>query len=153
MAAALYRTSFAIIRRPSLLTCVRASSGQVGPPVDEHAGKVENKKVTMPDGFGHAVGLERFEMLAHLAGIQDPFEMDVRQFTNKDGTFDKPNIVPSLYQKRLVGCICEEDEININWMNLHNGEPKRCECGHWFKLKVIDPKDLDYSYVVDSKKK
>lgn len=33
-----------------------------------------SEKVTMPDGLGHAVGPERFEMLAKLAGVEVCFQ-------------------------------------------------------------------------------
>lgn len=71
---------------------------------------------------------------------QDPFEMKVNKRTG--GTLDSPVAVPSMYEKRLVGCICEEDAISINWMYLHKGEQKRCQCGHWFKLVEMKPIDI-----------
>lgn len=49
------------------------------------------------------------------------------------GTKDNPNLVPSFEEKRLIGCVCEEDATSVNWMWVHKEEPKRCECGHWFK--------------------
>lgn len=90
----------------------------------------------MPDALGHSVGAERHELLAGLAGNDDPFEMKAQKPAK--GTFDEPNIVTSPYPKRMVGCVCEEDALVINYMFLYKGEPKRCECGHWFKL-VDDP--------------
>ncbi len=36
---------------------------------------------------------------------QDPFEMDVRK--RAKGTLEEPTLIPSLFEKRLVGCICE----------------------------------------------
>jgi len=35
----------------------------------------------------------------------------------------------------------EEDSVSISWMFLYKGEPKRCECGNWFKLVELDPAD------------
>ena len=32
----------------------------------------------------------------------------------------------------------EEEQTHINWMWLYSGEPQRCECGHWFKLKEVE---------------
>jgi len=69
---------------------------------------------------------------------KDPFGM--RVFKKGAGTKDKPNVVPSFHDMRLVGCICHEDAFYINFMWLHEGEPKRCECGHYFKLTpAVDP--------------
>ena len=51
------------------------------------------------------------------------------------GTKDQPNLVPSAFESRLVGCVCEEEATHVTWMWLHAGTPRRCECGHWFKLE------------------
>merc|ERR1711942_287643 len=134
MASSLCRLAArAVLRQQSLLFCAaRTSSGGGGKPVDHHKGKIASTELQMPDGLGHAVGIERYELLAKLAGNEDPFEMNVKK--RAKGTVDEPTLIPSLYEKRLVGCICEEDAVSINWMFLHKGEPKRCECGYWFKL-------------------
>ena len=50
------------------------------------------------------------------------------------GTKENPKQVFSIFDERLVGCICEEDATYVNWMKLTKGEPQRCECGHWFQL-------------------
>jgi len=56
------------------------------------------------------------------------------------GTKDKPTMIPSAHEMRLVGCVCHEDAFYVNYMWLYAGEPKRCECGYWFKLtKAEDP--------------
>ncbi|XP_076368075.1 cytochrome c oxidase subunit 5B, mitochondrial-like [Tachypleus tridentatus] len=86
----------------------------------------------------HATGLEKKELMAKAAGNENPFDM--RVYKRGPGTKTDPNIIPSAYQERLIGCICEEDATCINWMWLEKGEPKRCECGYWFKL--IDAKPL-----------
>jgi len=36
------------------------------------------------------------------------------------------------------GVAGEEDSVSINWMFLYKGEPKRCQCGNWFKLVELD---------------
>ena len=46
---------------------------------------------------------------------------------------ENPNLVPSFEDKRLIGCLCEEDQTHVNYMWVHLGDPKRCECGNWFK--------------------
>lgn len=47
---------------------------------------------------------------------------------------EKPNMIPSAFESRMVGCVCEEDSNTIVWMWLEKGEAKRCQCGHWFQL-------------------
>ncbi|KAJ8938048.1 hypothetical protein NQ318_013956 [Aromia moschata] len=89
-------------------------------------------KVTMGDPLEHATGLEKRELLAKVAGNDDPFDLKV--IKRCAGTKTQPNEIPSAFDSRLVGCICEEDATSINWMWLHKGEPKRCECGYWFNL-------------------
>ncbi|CAI9726706.1 cytochrome c oxidase subunit 5B, mitochondrial-like [Octopus vulgaris] len=137
MAFSLRRLASNIVskQRPVLL-CLARSSSAGGKPVDHHKGKVVSD-VSMPDALGHAVGVERFELLAKLAGNEDPFEMNVKK--RGKGTSGEPNLVPSLFDMRLIGCICEEESLVIHWMHLYKGEPKRCQCGYWFKLSEMKP--------------
>uniref|UniRef100_C9W1M6 Cytochrome c oxidase polypeptide Vb n=2 Tax=Ixodidae TaxID=6939 RepID=C9W1M6_RHISA len=99
--------------------------------------KSEEKPRLYP-GMEYATGREKQELLAHAAGNDDPFDMKV--FKRGPGTKDNPNLIPSHLEKRMIGCICEEDQTHINWMWLHRGDPKRCECGYWFK--IVDAKPL-----------
>ncbi|KAF7273211.1 cytochrome c oxidase subunit 5B, mitochondrial-like [Rhynchophorus ferrugineus] len=91
-----------------------------------------SSKVTFGDPVEHATGLEKRELLAKVAGNENPFDM--RVIKRGAGTKAQPNEIPSAFDARLVGCVCEEESTSINWMWLHKGEPKRCECGHWFNL-------------------
>uniref|UniRef100_A0A670K6F7 Cytochrome c oxidase subunit 5B, mitochondrial n=1 Tax=Podarcis muralis TaxID=64176 RepID=A0A670K6F7_PODMU len=51
------------------------------------------------------------------------------------GTKEEPNIVPSITDKRLVGCICKEDNSTVIWFWMHKGNPQRCpSCGAHYKL-------------------
>uniref|UniRef100_A0A8C7BBP2 Cytochrome c oxidase subunit 5B, mitochondrial n=1 Tax=Neovison vison TaxID=452646 RepID=A0A8C7BBP2_NEOVI len=51
------------------------------------------------------------------------------------GTKEDPNLVPSITNKRIVGCICEEDNSTVIWFWLHKGEAQRCpSCGTHYKL-------------------
>ncbi|CAO1395862.1 unnamed protein product [Diamesa hyperborea] len=86
----------------------------------------------MNDPMDHATGIEKRELLARAAGNDDPFDMKV--FKRGAGTKESPNMIPSAFDARLVGCICEEEQTYVQWMWLYQGSPKRCECGHWFKL-------------------
>ncbi|BFY99224.1 hypothetical protein BsWGS_02264 [Bradybaena similaris] len=137
MALTLWRATSCLLRRTCLLTAVRCQSGP--PLISEniHKGKVPASGVGLPDSLGHAVGLERAELLAREAGEDDPFEMKVLKRLN--GTLEDPTIITSPNEKRMIGCICEEDSLTINWMHLNKDEPKRCECGYWFKL--VDPSE------------
>ncbi|XP_019401570.1 PREDICTED: cytochrome c oxidase subunit 5B, mitochondrial [Crocodylus porosus] len=86
----------------------------------------------IPTDEEQATGLER-KVLEALQKGTDPYSM----FPPKcqEGTREDPNLVPSVNEKRLVGCICEEDNSAIIWFWLHKGEPQRCpSCGVHYKL-------------------
>lgn len=55
------------------------------------------------------------------------------------GSKEEPNMIPSAFESRMVGCICEEDSATIEWMWLKQGEAKKCQCGFWFKLYYEAP--------------
>ncbi|KAK5643687.1 hypothetical protein RI129_007532 [Pyrocoelia pectoralis] len=76
-------------------------------------------------------------MLALLAGNKDPF--DLEGITRGPGTRDCPTEIPSAFDERIIGCICHEKSSSVNYMWLYRGHPKRCECGHWFKLVYKAP--------------
>ncbi|CAG04729.1 unnamed protein product, partial [Tetraodon nigroviridis] len=63
----------------------------------------------------------------------DPYSMlKPKEYT---GTKEDPHIVPSIGNKRLVGCLCEEDNTAIVWFWLHEGPSQRCpSCGSHYKL-------------------
>ncbi|KAJ6653232.1 hypothetical protein lerEdw1_010018 [Lerista edwardsae] len=86
----------------------------------------------IPTDEEQATGLERKVLKALEKGL-DPFSM----FPPKRhaGTKEDPNIVPSITDKRLVGCICEEENSAVIWFWLHKGEAQRCpSCGAHYKL-------------------
>ncbi len=97
-------------------------------------------EAAIPTDTEQATGLEKKEIDALVAGVEDPFNMKVQ--TGPVGTKDKPRLVPSMYEERIVGCICEEDQSYINWMVLKSGSAERCECGHWFQLVQANPTKL-----------
>ncbi|XP_005795256.1 cytochrome c oxidase subunit 5B, mitochondrial-like [Xiphophorus maculatus] len=86
----------------------------------------------IPTDEEQATGLERRTLQALKQG-KDPYSiLKPKQYT---GTKTDPHIVPSIGNKRLVGCLCEEDNTAIVWFWLHEGEPQRCpECGSHYKL-------------------
>jgi cytochrome c oxidase subunit 5b len=63
--------------------------------------------------------------------MQDPYGLAIKR---GPGTNDEPNLIPSAYDSRIVGCICEDESSHINWMWLYKGTQTRCSCGFWFKL-------------------
>ena len=57
----------------------------------------------------------------------------------RESTKDDPILIPSAFDSRIIGCICEDDQTYVNWMWVHAGSPRRCECGFWFKLEKKTP--------------
>ena len=37
--------------------------------------------------------------------VKDPFELNVRK--RASGTFSDPTLIPSMFEKRLIGCVCK----------------------------------------------
>lgn len=71
-------------------------------------------------------------MIAAQRGL-DPYNMLPPKAAS--GTKEDPNLVPSVNHKRIVGCICEEDNCTVIWFWLHQGESQRCpNCGTHYKL-------------------
>lgn len=58
----------------------------------------------LPDPIDHATGLEKKELLAALAGNDDPYHM--KAIKRGVGTKDKPTLIPSAFDARMLGCIC-----------------------------------------------
>ncbi|XP_024918301.1 cytochrome c oxidase subunit 5B, mitochondrial [Cynoglossus semilaevis] len=86
----------------------------------------------IPTDEEQATGLERTIMQAAKEG-KDPY--NVGKSKAYLGTKEEPNIVPSITNKRIVGCICEEDNTAVVWFWLHQGESQRCpSCGTYYKL-------------------
>ncbi|KAM7114220.1 LOW QUALITY PROTEIN: cytochrome c oxidase subunit 5B, mitochondrial-like [Molossus nigricans] len=98
-------------RGPNGVAAVRSMAPGGGVPTDDEA-----------------TGLERV-MLAAWRRL-DPHNMLAPKAAS--GTKEDPNLVPSITNKRIVGCICKEDNICF-W--LHKGETQRCpSCGTHYKL-------------------
>ncbi|XP_066507384.1 cytochrome c oxidase subunit 5B, mitochondrial [Hoplias malabaricus] len=86
----------------------------------------------IPTDDQQATGLER-AVLSSLKKGSDPYSvLKPKQYV---GSRQDPHIVPSIHSKRLVGCVCEEDNTAIVWFWLHQGEAQRCpSCGSHYKL-------------------
>uniref|UniRef100_A0A3Q3D5A3 Cytochrome c oxidase subunit 5B, mitochondrial n=1 Tax=Hippocampus comes TaxID=109280 RepID=A0A3Q3D5A3_HIPCM len=86
----------------------------------------------IPTDEEQATGLERRALEALKLG-KDPYSM--LKPKSYAGTKDDPHIVPCIGQKRLVGCLCEEDNTAIVWFWLHEGKAQRCpSCGSHYQL-------------------
>ncbi|KAG7480719.1 hypothetical protein MATL_G00059270 [Megalops atlanticus] len=86
----------------------------------------------IPTDQEQATGMEKLVMHALKQG-SDPYSMlKPKEYA---GSKQDPHVVPSITNKRIVGCICEEDNTSVVWFWLHEGEPQRCpSCGAHYKL-------------------
>ncbi|OWF54582.1 uncharacterized protein LOC110443349 [Mizuhopecten yessoensis] len=148
MAAALCRTFVGLTRRTVLTHQVRVFSdkpsgerdiGESGmhaifPPEESMEGKVEMPESFMPSTLGHMLGEERDEVLTKLGGAKDHYDFDGQVVGDREGTRDSPILVRSESDHRVVGCLCDDEQVHINYMVLTTGMPKRCMCGFWYKL-------------------
>ncbi|XP_077593419.1 cytochrome c oxidase subunit 5B, mitochondrial [Stigmatopora nigra] len=86
----------------------------------------------IPTDEEQATGLEKIIMKAMKEGT-DPYSMlKPKEYA---GSKADPHLVPSITNKRIVGCVCEEDNTAVVWFWLHQGEAQRCpSCGSHYKL-------------------
>ncbi|CAL8279820.1 cytochrome c oxidase subunit 5B, mitochondrial [Gadus morhua] len=86
----------------------------------------------IPTDEEQATGLEKVIMTAAKEGA-DPYNlMRPKEYA---GSKADPHMVPSITDKRIVGCVCEEDNTAVVWFWLHQGEPQRCpSCGAHYQL-------------------
>ncbi|XP_074484575.1 cytochrome c oxidase subunit 5B, mitochondrial-like [Sebastes fasciatus] len=86
----------------------------------------------IPTDEEQATGLEKVIMKAMKEGT-DPYNMlKPKEYA---GSRADPHLVPSITTKRIVGCVCEEDNTAVVWFWLHEGEAQRCpSCGSHYKL-------------------
>jgi len=92
----------------------------------------------LPEKSEHCTGQERKEYELIQSGNDDPW-LEKGTIRKAVSTKADPNIVYGAYERRLMGCLCNQDAHNIAWWWLWKGEPVRCMCGHWFKLEYITP--------------
>ncbi|KAK0149922.1 Cytochrome c oxidase subunit 5B, mitochondrial [Merluccius polli] len=86
----------------------------------------------IPTDEEQATGLERRALQAFKKG-KDPYSiLKPKEYA---GTRADPHIVPGIGTKRLVGCLCEEDNTAIVWFWLHEGDAQRCpSCGSHYQF-------------------
>ena len=74
-------------------------------------------------------------------GYADPYDMEATP-RKAVSTKEDANVIYTLEEERIVGCVCEPDTHHINFMTISKGETARCECGHWFKCVEREIPDL-----------
>ena len=92
----------------------------------------------MSDPLDHATGIEKRELLARAAGNEDPFDMKV--FKRGPGTKEQPNLVPSAFDARLVGCICKCSGSLTTFTLFLNGEHCRRRGTDIYSVDVALPR-------------
>lgn len=92
---------------------------------------------TIPSDMDQATGLERFELLGKMEGV-DVFDMENPVFEGK-GTMADPYVVPTYIGYRYVGCRGKDDQDHKPyWMKVEEDKPGRCwRCGLVFAAKYV----------------
>ncbi|XP_053292825.1 cytochrome c oxidase subunit 5B, mitochondrial [Pleuronectes platessa] len=115
-------------------TTLRIRSNVAVRPIHRAAALASERGI--PTDEEQATGLERRILMAFKEG-KDPYS--ILNHTYYPGTKEDPQIVPCTGTKRLVGCICEEDNTAIVWFWVHEGTPQRCpSCGTHYRLMQQD---------------
>ncbi|MDI1490162.1 MAG: Cytochrome c oxidase subunit 4 [Ramalina farinacea] len=97
---------------------------------------------TMPTDLEQSTGLERFEILGKMQGI-DVFDMKPLDASRR-GTLDNPIIVNSAGDEQFAGCTgFPADSHWVIWLGLSRARPlERCtECGSVYRMEYIGPPD------------
>lgn len=92
---------------------------------------------TIPSDIDQATGLERFELLGKMEGV-DVFDMENPIFEG-EGTMKDPFLVPTYIGYRYVGCRGRNgEEHKPYWMKVDEKENGRCwQCGSVFAAKYL----------------
>jgi cytochrome c oxidase subunit 5b len=105
----------------------------------------------LADPWDTLYGAERFEIAMKAKGFNDPYDSEAVARKAVSSRED-PNIVSVETSEdfRIVGCVCTPDTHHVNYIYVHRGETKRCECGEWFKCVDRELPDLsDYGIHMD----
>ncbi|KAL8673414.1 MAG: hypothetical protein Q9168_002157 [Polycauliona sp. 1 TL-2023] len=97
---------------------------------------------TIPTDLEQATGLERFEILGKMQGI-DVFDMKPLD-ASRVGTLDDPIVVKSFGDEQYCGCTgCPADSHVVKWLTTSRDRPiERCpECGSVYKMDYVGPPD------------
>jgi cytochrome c oxidase subunit 5b len=127
------QSSNVVPKRESVRSKLASIFGGYVDPADPNEPPIPSEKVNFPDVTDHATGEEKLFLLAFENGILDPY-CNLPTVRDGRGTRDNPVTVESFFDSRMVACVCEETQNHHKYTNLHKGEPKRCQCGHWLEL-------------------
>ncbi|KAL9015971.1 MAG: hypothetical protein Q9185_006669 [Variospora sp. 1 TL-2023] len=97
---------------------------------------------TIPTDLEQATGLERFEILGKMQGI-DVFDMKPLD-ASRLGTLKDPIMVKSFGDEQYCGCTgFPADSHSVLWITLSRAHPlNRCrECGSCYKMEYVGPPD------------
>ncbi|KAK0524846.1 Cytochrome c oxidase subunit 4 [Tilletia horrida] len=131
------------------MSSVRALSSSAawraaGPPVITGEGSADGE---VPTDESQATGLERFELLGRLDGV-DVFDLKPLD-ASRVGTLKDPIKVKSLFTERIIGCTgSPAGSHDTIWLHLNTElEHHRCpECGSVYKLDFIGDADQDHHH-------
>lgn len=118
---------------PSLLRHFHSSSpARNATPTTTDAGVEE----VLKEQYEHVTGLEKYEVENKLKGIDVWEETWLKE---PWGTADKPVVVPSSYESRIVGVPDPDDDSLVWWGIIEDGQPPKqiIEGGEYFVLKRI----------------
>ncbi|CAH8462650.1 unnamed protein product [Dicrocoelium dendriticum] len=83
--------------------------------------------------LSRAIEANAYSLITSFIDEQDPYEVKHVPL-RLDSSQRFPNLVPSEFPSRMIGCVCEAEADAINWIELTKGPPTKCYCGHWFQL-------------------
>ncbi|KAJ1018099.1 hypothetical protein NDA16_004966 [Ustilago loliicola] len=131
-APAAFRVAPAPVNSASRLFTSSALRFAAGPPVIQGEGAKDGE---MPTDEQQATGLERFELLGKLKGV-DVFDMEPLQMTHL-GTTENPIKIQSFWPSRIVGCTgYPADSHDTIYLHLNKDlKHHRCpECGSVYEM-------------------
>lgn len=102
---------------------------------------------TVPTDLEQATGLERFEILGKMQGI-DVFDMKPLP-SDRLGTIKEPIMVKSAGDEQYVGCTgCPADSHTVLWITLSRDRPLgRCiECGSCYMMEYVGPTEDPHAH-------
>ncbi|KAM0804369.1 cytochrome c oxidase subunit VB-domain-containing protein [Usnea florida] len=108
---------------------------------------------TVPTDLDQSTGLERFEILGKMQGI-DVFDMKPLDASRKgtklaSSTLDNPIVVNSAGDEQFAGCTgYPADSHVVLWLNMSRDRPvERCtECGSVYRMEYIGPPDDPHAH-------